>query len=187
VLRTAVATVGGRHFGAAVAVVFLPPVPLLERAPLTAGSRLTTAKHTAAMAWALSGAKVSSGQCLRGFGARSWRENDHGRRQCWGAGERCAAGWRGHDSGAIGESCKRGAAGDGSPKWRPGGRDTGAVWRGPGLQNCEVGGGGRGLWGRGHTFVTKCGDALAARPAAGLSKNNNCGWCFLEVVGWNCC
>ena len=40
--------------------------------------RLTTAKHTAAMATAISGAKVSSGQCSRGFGDRSWRENAHG-------------------------------------------------------------------------------------------------------------
>ena len=32
------------------------------------GDRLPTAKQMAAMAGAISGAKVSSGQCLRGFG-----------------------------------------------------------------------------------------------------------------------
>src|ERR1039458_8878314 len=46
------------------------------------GDRLPTAKQMAAMATAISGAKVSSGQCFRGFAARTWRENDHeGRRK----------------------------------------------------------------------------------------------------------
>jgi len=40
---------------------------------------LATSKHTAAMAAVISGAKVSSAQCLQGFAARTWRENDHGR------------------------------------------------------------------------------------------------------------
>ena len=49
------------------------------------GDRLPTAKQMAAMAGAISGAKVSSGQCLRGFAAETWRENAHGRRPKLGA------------------------------------------------------------------------------------------------------
>jgi hypothetical protein len=71
------------------------------------GDRLPTAKQMAAMAGAISGAKVSSGQCFRGFAARTWRENDHGRRR----GERCAAGWRGVAGGGemAGRDRRRGA------------------------------------------------------------------------------
>jgi hypothetical protein len=42
-------------------------------------------KQTVAMATAICGAKVSSGQCFRGFAARTWRENAHGRRPKLGA------------------------------------------------------------------------------------------------------
>ena len=109
------------------------------------GDRLPTAKQMAAMAGAISGAKVSSGQCLRGFGARSWRENDHGRtalsgriwRSCevGAAGERCAAGWRGRTTaGGWGAErahlAKAGGAGREDGGWRR--------WRSWGLRGTKL-------------------------------------------------
>ena len=49
------------------------------------GDRLPTAKQMAAMAGAISGAKVSSGQCFRGLAEKTWRENAHEGRPKLGA------------------------------------------------------------------------------------------------------
>ena len=54
------------------------------------GDRLPTAKQMAAMAGAISGAKVSSGQCFRGFAARTWRNVERAIEKCrWIAIEKC--------------------------------------------------------------------------------------------------
>jgi hypothetical protein len=68
-------------------------------------------------------------------------------------------------------SCFRG----GSPKWRRGGQDTGAVWRGRRFGGKRPGGRRR--------FQKTAVKAGLAEMAELLSKNNNCGWDFLERVG----
>jgi hypothetical protein len=97
---TSVAAVDGRHFDAAVRRKAGATEKLVLRCRRKAGcwsvgvpflsafsrqlrgclDRLTTAKQTAAMARAISRAKVSGAQCLWGFGVRSWRTNDHGQK-----------------------------------------------------------------------------------------------------------
>ncbi len=94
------------------------------------------------MAGAICGAKVSEAQCFQGTAAETWRVAAHG--QWAGGGRKLATGalsgriWRKLQRGAAGRGALLtgsaelllGPAGGGSPKWRRGGQDTGAVWRG---------------------------------------------------------
>jgi len=98
--------------------------------------RLRTSKQTAAMASMISSCGFWSGQCFRGFRARTWREIAHGRRRSWAFGERRAACGRGLKPAAWPELVggdRRLAAG-----WIRGGRS----WRSAGAGH-EAGGIGR--------------------------------------------